>query len=102
MIEEKLRQRFSPEQISGWLLNEHEKCLSHETIYRHLWTDKKTGAVLYRFFRRRGKRYQWRGNFTAFLDVPAMNMANGPISNIVVDAATHRRSKPPELKSTEP
>lgn len=62
VIVEKLRQRWSPEQISGWLLDEHEQCLSHESIYRHVWADKKGGGALHSFLRRRGKRYQWRGS----------------------------------------
>jgi len=62
VIAQKLHQCWSPEQISGWLLEEQEQCLSHESIYQHIWADKKAGGALHSFLRRRGKRYQWRGS----------------------------------------
>jgi len=62
LIARKLHQHWSPEQISGWLLEEHEQCLSHESIYRHVWADKHAGGSLHGFLRRRGRRYQWRGS----------------------------------------
>jgi transposase, IS30 family len=62
LIAQKLHQHWSPEQISGWLLEEQEQCLSHESIYLHVWADKRAGGVLHSFLRRRGKRYQWRGS----------------------------------------
>ena len=43
MIESKLGETFSPGPISGCLLDLHEKLLSHETIYRHIWADKMAG-----------------------------------------------------------
>ncbi len=49
------------EQVSGWLLEEKEELLSHETIYRHIWTDKAAGGDLYGELRRRGKVYVSRG-----------------------------------------
>lgn len=59
---QKLNQYWSPEQISGWLLEEQEQCLRRESIYLHVWADKRAGGVLHSFQRRRGKRYQWRGS----------------------------------------
>ena len=38
LVIEKIRAYWSPQQISGWLLAEHEIKLSHETIYRYIWT----------------------------------------------------------------
>lgn len=61
LIESKLREKLSPEQISGWLLNEKEVLLSHETIYLHIWADKAAGGDLYTELRRQGKAYQSRG-----------------------------------------
>ena len=55
IIEEKLRLDWSPEQISGWLLDEHQQLLSHETIYLHVWSDKKSGGNLHQHLRRQGK-----------------------------------------------
>lgn len=40
--------QWSPEQISGALERENGlKVVSHETIYRHVWRDKKCGGKLY-------------------------------------------------------
>ena len=36
IIEERLSAKSSPEQISGWLLDEMNISISHETIYRHI------------------------------------------------------------------
>ena len=61
LIELKLGEKWSPEQISGWLLEEHLQLISHETIYRHVWNDKRSGGDLYTHLRRQGKKYQSRG-----------------------------------------
>lgn len=61
-IARKLREdRWSPEQISFWLRAERGVHLSHEWIYRMVWDDKLAGGDLWRFLRRRGKHYNWRG-----------------------------------------
>ena len=62
LVESKLRLDWSPEQISGWLLDDQELLLSHETIYLHVWTDKKAGGELYKHLRRQGKKYDKRRN----------------------------------------
>lgn len=62
LIDAKVRQYWSPEQISGWLKLEYGKDLSHESIYLRIWADKRVGGDLYMFLRRRGKKYQWRGS----------------------------------------
>jgi transposase, IS30 family len=63
-----LAQKFSPEQISGHLKREGEFAISHETIYRHVWTDMQAGGLLYQHLRqspkqrrKRYKRYDSRG-----------------------------------------
>lgn len=61
-IEGKLREKWSPEQISGWLLEEHGEQLSHERIYQHVWGDKRAGGDLHTHLRRQGTRYLKRGN----------------------------------------
>lgn len=61
-VEGKLKEKWSPEQISGWLLREHKEQLSHERIYLHVWADKKTGGDLHTHLRRRGKAYEKRRN----------------------------------------
>jgi len=50
-IEERLRKKHSPEQISLTL-----KTVSHETIYSYIIDDKKRGGTLYRELRINGKR----------------------------------------------
>ena len=67
LIEEKLvMSQWSPEQISGWMEKEgHVNAVSHETIYRHIWKDKRNGGLLYKELRHRGKKYNKRGKSTA-------------------------------------
>jgi len=61
IIEELLRKKWSPEQISNYLRIEGRMLISYETIYRHLWRDKRLGGELYKHLRhamkRRRKRY---------------------------------------------
>ena len=56
-----LKLKWSPEQISGYLKKECVFSISHETIYRYIWTDKKKGGSLYTYLRgspkKRRKRY---------------------------------------------
>jgi IS30 family transposase len=61
-VEQKLRENWSPEQISGWLAKERGESLSHERIYRHVWSDKSAGGDLHTHLRRSGKAYQKRRN----------------------------------------
>ncbi len=60
-IESKLRLEWSPEQISGWLEGRQE-FISHESIYLHVWADKRSGGDLYTHLRRQGKKYDKRRN----------------------------------------
>lgn len=57
-------QRWSPEQISGWLGGQNIG-LSHEWIYRMIWQDKRDGGNLWQSLRRRGKRYNKRAGKNA-------------------------------------
>jgi len=56
-----LRQRWSPEQIAGYLGSSGSLRISHETIYRHIWRDLRHGGELHRNLRcamkQRRKRY---------------------------------------------
>ena len=54
-VEEKIREDWSPEQISGRLLNEEGISISHETIYQHILADKKAGGDLYTHLRGKKK-----------------------------------------------
>lgn len=62
LIESKLREDWSPEQVSGWLLEAQETLISHETIYRHIWADKRAGGDLHTHLRHQVKRYDKRRN----------------------------------------
>ena len=62
LVEEKLFEQWSPEQVSGWLQTEHSFSLSHERIYQHIWKNKRQGGDLYQHLRRQGKKYQKRGS----------------------------------------
>lgn len=60
LIESRIKEKWSPEQISGWLKEEQNTLISHETIYQHIWSDKRTGGQLFQYLRRKGKAYQSR------------------------------------------
>jgi len=63
LIEEKINMQWSPEQISGWMKKEcYEIAVSHETIYQHIWKSKKTGRLLHKELRHKGKKYNKRGS----------------------------------------
>lgn len=63
LIESKLRLQWSPEQISGWLRRHHrDEAVSHESIYKHVWKNKRQGGDLYKELRHHGKRYNKRGS----------------------------------------
>jgi transposase, IS30 family len=57
-----LKEDYSPEQIVGYCKKESIDCVSIETIYKHVWKDKKNNGKLYKHLRSRGKRYKKRGN----------------------------------------
>ena len=66
IVEEKLALQWSPEQIAGWLKHKEDgQHVSHETIYLHIWKDKKRGGSLYKHLRHKGKKYNKRGGSKA-------------------------------------
>ena len=56
-----LEEQWSPEQIAGYLRRHRLLRMSHETIYRYIWADKRAGGTLYTHLRgarkQRRKRY---------------------------------------------
>ncbi len=56
-----LQKQWSPEQIAGYLRRHRRLRISHETIYRNIWADKREGGKLYIHLRgackQRRKRY---------------------------------------------
>jgi len=60
-----LRERWSPEQICGRLALEEGPSISHESIYKLVWKDKKEGGILWQCLRHRGKKYNKRKGKTS-------------------------------------
>lgn len=62
LVRARLQEDWSPEQIAGRLRLEGQLSISHETIYRYVWTDKSRGGELWRHLRcsqkKRRKRYR--------------------------------------------
>ncbi|MDH5259618.1 MAG: IS30 family transposase [Gammaproteobacteria bacterium] len=60
-IRKLLRSEWSPEQITGYLIEQQGVSMSHETIYRYIWRDKANGGSLWTNLRQslkqRRKRY---------------------------------------------
>jgi len=59
-VEQLLREDWSPEQISLWLIEADEPRVSHESIYQYIYWDKGCGGDLYNHLRckkKRRKRY---------------------------------------------
>jgi len=55
-----LRMEWSPEQISGRLSKDGSLCISHETIYRYIWRDKRRGGSRFKLLRQAGKKRRKR------------------------------------------
>ena len=56
-----MKTQWSPEQIAGWLRLWHpNNCASYETIYLHVWSNKRKGGCLYKHLRHKGKKYNKR------------------------------------------
>ena len=61
MVEERLAEGWSPEQVAGRLRKEGEPMAGRPWIYRHVHEDRKAGGDLWRHLRRRGKKPNWKG-----------------------------------------
>ena len=59
-VRDKLRLKYSPEQIAGAAKLNGDKCVSHERIYQFIWKDKRQKGTLYLDLRNRGRRYKKR------------------------------------------
>jgi IS30 family transposase len=60
LIESKLQEDWSPEQISDWLKQNTDIQVSHERIYQYILADKRAGGSLHKHLRcqkKRRKRY---------------------------------------------
>jgi IS30 family transposase len=61
LVHARLRENWSPEQVAGRFRSEHQLQISHETIYRHIWADKRAGGRLHTHLR--GARKQCRKRY---------------------------------------
>jgi IS30 family transposase len=62
LVECKIRQDYSPEQIVGESKRLEIRCVSIERIYQHIWEHKARGGELYKHLRNRGRKYRKRGS----------------------------------------
>lgn len=53
-------EQWSPQQISGFMKVNDMQSVSHETIYKYIWNEKKHGGKLYMHLRHSGKKYNKR------------------------------------------
>jgi transposase, IS30 family len=60
LVERYLRLDWSPEQVAGFLAAEGLLRVSHETIYVHIWREKRAGGELWRHLRQAGKQRRKR------------------------------------------
>jgi IS30 family transposase len=60
VVERYMRLDWSPEQVAGFLRAWGILRISHETIYLHVWADKRAGGGLWRHLRQAGKKRRKR------------------------------------------
>ena len=63
LIESKLREEWSPEQVSGWMKRNKDIQVSHEWIYLYILDDKRAGGNLYKHLRCQKKRRKRYGSY---------------------------------------
>ena len=63
-VERLIHKQWSPEQVSGYLRRQKLLCISHETIYRHIWNDMRCGGSLHQHLR--GARKQRRKRYGSY------------------------------------
>jgi IS30 family transposase len=59
-VRDKLRLKYSPEQIAGIAKKNGDICVSHERIYQFIWKDKRQKGTLYQDLRNQGRHYKKR------------------------------------------
>ena len=63
LIESKLQEDWSPEQISDWLKQNTDIQVSHERIYLYIYVDKRAGGSLHQHLRCQKKRRKRYGGY---------------------------------------
>jgi IS30 family transposase len=94
---------FSPEQVSGHLARKHGLSISHESIYKYIWLNKRSGGVLHKHLRRSNRKYkkrygtkERRGRMKDRVSIdlrPAVVDAKSRIGDWEIDTVTGRNSK---------
>lgn len=110
-VETFLKHDLSPEQISGYLSKEHQIYISHETIYQHIWTNKKNGGSLYTHLRhnchkrrRRYRSYEQRGKIPDRISIderPKIVDAKERIGDWEIDTLIGKNSKSALITAVE-
>ncbi len=83
-----LEERWSPEQVAGYLRRHRLLRMSHETIYRYVWADKRAGGALYTHLR--GARKQRRKRYGSY-DSRGRLAGKRPITDRPATVATRGR-----------
>lgn len=70
LVEQLLRQQWSPEQITGRLKLERQPTVSHERIYLYVYADKRRGGTLHRHLRSQKKQRKRYGGYLRRGQIP--------------------------------
>lgn len=70
LVEDLLRQQWSPEQIAGRLKLEQRPTVSHERIYLYVYADKQRGGTLYKHLRSQKKQRKRYGSHARRAQIP--------------------------------
>lgn len=102
-VDKKIRENWSPEQISGRRCFDGEYPVSHEWIYQHIYQDKRSGGDLHTYLRCRKKRrkrygsYRKRAVFAGFSksidERPAVVAQRGRIGDMEIDTMAGRNQR---------
>ncbi len=60
LVNDYIKQDWSPEQICGYMKKEKVVELHHETLYQYILSDKRSGGELYKHLRHQKKTYRKR------------------------------------------
>ncbi len=100
-----VREDWSPEQVAGWLRRHRRLAISHETIYRYIWADKRQGGTLYRHLRgartlrrKRYRSYDSRGRLAGKRPIsarPAVVEARTQVGHGKLTPSSGRAKRPP-------
>lgn len=60
IVRQYLGEKWSPEQIVGYLKSKGERTMSHETIYQYIWRNKVDGGSLWSYLRQSSKQRRKR------------------------------------------